>query len=68
MLDRIEQIVKILGFIVGISAVVVAWLAYQNDVQQEKINKSFELFYLYQNVRFFTCGIRGWLSAWKKAP
>lgn len=49
MLDRIEQIVKIFGFIVGISAVVVAWLAYQNDVRQEKINKSFELFYLYQS-------------------
>ena len=49
MLDRIEQIVKIFGFIVGISAVCVAWLAHQNDIQQEKINKTFDLFHIYQS-------------------
>ena len=49
MLDRIEQIFTILGFIIGISALYVAWVAYQNDIHQEKINKSFELFYIYQS-------------------
>ncbi len=49
MLNRIEQIVKIFGFIVGISAVWVAWCVHQNDIQQEKINKSFELFHIYQS-------------------
>lgn len=56
MLNRIEQIVKIIaqiitifGFIVGIIAVCVAWRAHQNDIQQEKINKTFELFHIYQS-------------------
>ena len=49
MIDRIERSVKILASILGLLTAMFGVYQYYNDIEQEKINKSFEYFRMYHS-------------------